>query len=56
MNRIQQIKTFITDYEDKTPYLQDLCQPFLEHYKLKLIKEYLNANKHPYPQEYLRDT
>ena len=53
MNSIQKIKTFIRDYEEKTPYLKELCQPFLEHYKRKLIKEYINANNHPHPQEYV---
>jgi hypothetical protein len=55
MNRIQRINTFIRDYEEKTPYLQNLCQPFLEHYKQELTKEYINANNHPHPQEYLGD-
>ena len=45
MNRIQRINTFIRDYEEKTPYLQDLCEPFLEHYKRKLIKEYINRHR-----------
>lgn len=52
-NRINQINTFIRDYEEKTPYLQHLCEPLLEHYKAELIKEYIKLGKHPYPHEYL---
>ena len=52
-NRINQINTFIRDYEEKTPWLQNLCEPLLHHYKTELIKEYLKVGNHPYPQEYL---
>ena len=52
-NRINQINDFIDDYPTKSPFLQHLCEPLLEHYKAELIKEYIKLGKHPYPHEYL---
>ena len=54
MNRIQRIQDFIDDYEEKTPYLKELCRPLLEHHKQELIRELVIISKHPYPHEYDR--
>ena len=53
MNRIQQINNFIRDYDDLSPYLQEICRFSLEHYKRELIKELLVLSNHPHPEEYL---
>ena len=56
MNRIQRLQDFIDDYEEKTPYLKELCRPLLDHHKQELIKELVIISKHPYPHEYAADS
>jgi len=53
MNRIQSIRTFLSDYKYLTPYLKELCEEVHHHYQLELINEYVKVGKHPYPNEYL---
>ena len=53
MNRIQNIKTFLHNYKTLEPWLQDLTKEVYHHYKRELIKEYINASKHPIPHEYM---
>ena len=53
MTRIQQIQTFLEDYNSINPYLKDLIKPIHQDYQKKLIQEYLKVSKHPYPNEYL---
>ena len=53
MNRIQSIKTFLDDYKDLEPWLQELTREAHHHYQLELMNEYLKLNQHPFPNEYL---